>query len=72
MSVGSTPWGEASKIWKGKLSSVEVFVLSRHGKAHELSPSQVNYCANLWALKELGVTHVIGKQVMLCKRNYPC
>ncbi|CBY13159.1 unnamed protein product [Oikopleura dioica] len=58
--VGSTPWGEASKIWKGKLSSVEVFVLSRHGKAHELSPSQVNYCANLWALKELGVTHVIA------------
>ncbi|CAG5094529.1 Oidioi.mRNA.OKI2018_I69.XSR.g13641.t1.cds [Oikopleura dioica] len=60
VSVENTPWGEASTIWKGKLNSVEVFVLSRHGKSHELSPSQVNYCANLWALKQLGVTHVIA------------
>ncbi len=35
-------------------------LLSRHGKNHELSPSQVNYRANIQTLKDLGVTHVIA------------
>lgn len=31
----------------------------RHGKKHDITPSKVNYRANIWALKEAGCTHVI-------------
>jgi len=37
-----------------------VALLARHGARHQLSPSQVNYRANIWALKERGVTHIIA------------
>ncbi len=37
-----------------------VFFLARHGQQHQLMPAEVNYCANIWALKSLGVTQVIG------------
>ncbi len=43
----------SSKIAQGKISNIEVFVLSRHGVNHEFSPSSVNYRANIQALKDL-------------------
>ena len=43
----------SSKIAQGKISDIEVFVLSRHGVNHEFSPSAVNYRANIQALKDL-------------------
>lgn len=43
----------------GKLGDIDVVFLSRHGKAHDLSPTHVNYRANLYALKKLGVTHIV-------------
>ncbi|MGC8659308.1 MAG: S-methyl-5'-thioadenosine phosphorylase [Desulfomonilaceae bacterium] len=44
----------------GKLGSTEIVVLNRHGKGHRIAPAQVNYRANIWAMKELGVTHIIA------------
>jgi len=61
LATQETPWGEASTICTGLLGGVtRIFILSRHGKDHDKSPTQVNYNANLWALKKLGVTHVVA------------
>ena len=56
-----TPYGPpSSSIIQGKLSGVDVAILARHGKKHQIMPSNVNYRANIWALKELGCTHIIA------------
>ncbi len=56
-----TPFGQpSSSITTGTLNSVEVAILARHGKKHQIQPSNVNYRANIWALKELGCTHIIA------------
>lgn len=56
-----TPYGHpSSSITQGKLNGVDVAILARHGKKHQIMPSNVNYRANLWALKELGCTHIIA------------
>jgi 5'-methylthioadenosine phosphorylase len=54
-----TPYGEAS-ITTGKLSSVEIVFLARHGSNHQFSPTHVNYRANIQALKDLKVDHIIA------------
>jgi len=57
----STPYGApSSRLTFGSLNGVEVVLLARHGKRHQLSPTQVNYRANIWALKEQGVSHIIA------------
>ena len=50
----------SSKIICGKISGVDVCILSRHGKKHEIPPSLVNYRANIAALKVLGCTHILA------------
>jgi 5'-methylthioadenosine phosphorylase len=56
-----TPFGSPSApILQGKVDDREVFFLPRHGRQHQLLPSEVNYRANIWALKKLGVTQIIG------------
>lgn len=56
-----TPYGHpSSSITQGKLSGVDVAILARHGKKHQIMPSNVNYRANIWALKELACTHIIA------------
>lgn len=56
-----TPYGETSSaITCGRLSGIEACIISRHGKKHEIPPSQVNYRANIYALKKLGCTHVLA------------
>jgi len=50
----------SSKIVCGKISGVDVCILARHGKNHEIPPSQVNYRANIAAFKILGVTHILA------------
>jgi 5'-methylthioadenosine phosphorylase len=56
-----TPYGKpSSKITLGKINNVEVAVISRHGKNHEISPSNVNNRANIYALKALGCTHILS------------
>ena len=56
-----TPWGEtSSSILKTNSGENEVFFLSRHGKGHLISPSEINYRANIYALKFLGVDWIIS------------
>jgi 5'-methylthioadenosine phosphorylase len=57
----STPFGKPSApIIVGSLEGIEIAFLARHGIGHHISPTEVNYCANLYALKSLGVERVIG------------
>jgi 5'-methylthioadenosine phosphorylase len=54
--IVSTPFGEPSApLVLGTLEGVEVAFFPRHGEGHRLLPSEVNYRANVWALKEAGV-----------------
>jgi 5'-methylthioadenosine phosphorylase len=56
-----TPFGNPSDaITVGLLEGIRVAFLSRHGRGHLLNPSGINYRANLFALKSLGVSHVIS------------
>ncbi len=55
-----TPYGKPSPITCGEIEGVKVVVLFRHGKEHTIPPSQVNYRANIFALKKLGCTHIIA------------
>ncbi len=57
----TTPYGEpTSPLRCGKINGVDVVLVSRHGLKHQYSPSEVNYRANIYALKEQGVTHIIA------------
>lgn len=56
-----TPFGDPSaEIIRGNFKNKEILFLPRHGNSHNLLPSEVNYRANIWALKSLGVTQIIG------------
>jgi 5'-methylthioadenosine phosphorylase len=44
----------------GKIKGIDCVILARHGRKHHLSPTNVNYRANLWALKQAGCTVVIA------------
>jgi len=50
----------SSPIMIGKIEGKDVAIIARHGKKHEIMPSNVNFRANIWALKELGVKHVLA------------
>tara|TARA_Y100000310_G_scaffold290847_1_gene318348 strand:- start:124 stop:870 length:747 start_codon:yes stop_codon:yes gene_type:complete len=56
-----TPYGNpSSALTIGKIANTEVVILARHGKSHEIPPTQVNYRANIHALKQEGCTHIIA------------
>ena len=56
-----TPYGKPSdRIAVGTVDGVSVAFLPRHGSRHTLPPAAINYRANVWALKDLGVTRVIA------------
>lgn len=61
-----TPFGAPSDIVtighvkKNNNEKIGVVIIPRHGHFHHLTPTEVNYRANIWALKELGVTHIIA------------
>jgi 5'-methylthioadenosine phosphorylase len=56
-----TPWGEPSAALRmGVLAGLPVVFLARHDKGHRLSPSDINYRANIDALKRAGVTDVVS------------
>ncbi|GAC1411517.1 MAG: S-methyl-5'-thioadenosine phosphorylase [Actinomycetota bacterium] len=57
----STPYGDPSApIAVGEVEGRSVAFLPRHGRRHQHPPHRINYRANLWALKELGVSRVIA------------
>ncbi len=56
-----TPFGKPSDaITETKWGGLSVYVLSRHGPGHLLGPTQVPFRANIFAMKKLGVTHIIA------------
>ena len=56
-----TPYGATSStLTTGLLNSVELVFLARHGNPHRLPPHKINYRANLWALQNVGVDHIIA------------
>ena len=56
-----TPYGEPSgPLTFGRISNCEVIFLARHGYGHTIAPHEVNYRANLWALKDAGADAVIS------------
>lgn len=56
-----TPYGDpTSKLTIGTIEGVDVVLLARHGNKHQFSPTQVNYRANIHALKEQQVTHILA------------
>tara|TARA_B100000073_G_scaffold233208_1_gene194873 strand:- start:348 stop:1220 length:873 start_codon:yes stop_codon:yes gene_type:complete len=57
----NTPWGKPSdQILKVNYKNKEVYFLPRHGKGHYISPSKINFRANIDALKQLGVTDIVS------------
>ena len=58
---GPTPFGTPSgSIVKGRLGGRELLFLARHGAGHKLLPHEVNYRANIYALKRAGATQILG------------
>ena len=56
-----TPFGEPSDfITVGRIKGVKVAFLPRHGKGHRIPPHLINYRANIWALKSLGVKWILS------------
>ncbi len=56
-----TPYGEPSDtLTLGEIAGRSVAFLPRHGRSHRLPPHRINYRANMWALKSLGVQWVFG------------
>jgi 5'-methylthioadenosine phosphorylase len=57
----ATPYGPPSApIRVGKLDSVDVAFMPRHGDEHTLPPHRINYRANIWAMKQIGVRRIVG------------
>jgi len=56
-----TPYGDPSaSLAIGTLNGAEVVFLARHGTKHTIPPHQINYRANIWALKEMGVSRILS------------
>ncbi len=59
--VVRTPYGDPScPLHFGHLGAHPVVFLARHGAGHRICPHEINYRANLWALKQAGVTEVVA------------
>jgi 5'-methylthioadenosine phosphorylase len=68
-----TSWGSPSdKILKTKYNDKEIYFLPRHGRGHYISPSKINFRANIDALKQLGVSDIVSiSAVGSLKENLP-
>ena len=56
-----TPYGKTSdKIAIGKIAGKNVAFMPRHGRDHSITPGDVNYRANVWAMKEIGCKYIIS------------
>ncbi len=57
----ATPWGEPSDALRfGRIGNTQAVFLPRHGRGHRFSPSDINYRANIDALKRAGVTDIVS------------
>jgi 5'-methylthioadenosine phosphorylase len=56
-----TPYGPPSaRIRLGEVEGVRVAFMPRHGDEHSLPPHRINYRANVWAMREVGVSRIVG------------
>ncbi|MAG07955.1 S-methyl-5'-thioadenosine phosphorylase [Candidatus Woesearchaeota archaeon] len=55
-----TPYGKPSSLKTGKIKGVDVVLIARHGRGHEITPTKVNNRANIHALKEQECTHILA------------
>jgi len=56
-----TPWGELNQpVLQGHYRGQALYFLARHGIPHHIAPHSINYRANIWALRELGVDSIIA------------
>jgi len=56
-----TPFGRPSDpFYQGRIGDTEVVFLARHGRGHRLLPSEINFRANVFGMKQLGVTHLVS------------
>ncbi|MFX1314995.1 MAG: S-methyl-5'-thioadenosine phosphorylase [Promethearchaeota archaeon] len=58
--VNTTYGKPTSSLKLGKISDVDVILIARHGREHTIPPTQVNYRANVQALKDQGCTHILA------------
>lgn len=59
--VITTPYGApSSPLLTGTLNGTDIIILSRHGRSHTIPPSEVNNRANIYALKEVGCSHILA------------
>lgn len=57
----TTPYGDPSDaLIVGDIEGVPVAILARHGRKHGVMPGKVNYRANIWALRDIGCTHIVA------------
>jgi 5'-methylthioadenosine phosphorylase len=57
----ASPWGQPSdQVYRGRMHGVELIFLPRHGRGHKLGPTQINYRANIDALKRAGCTDLVS------------
>ena len=61
----ATPYGETSSpLMNVEMGGTRVSVIARHGLEHQFAPHAINYRANIHALRELGITHCVGFNVV--------
>lgn len=59
--VVNTPYGEpSSPLIHGCFDGLDIVFLPRHGAGHTIPPHKINYRANIWALKHIGVDYIVG------------
>ena len=75
----ATPFGAASgAVVRGRVGGQQILFLARHGGGHRLLPHEVNYRANIFALKRAGATMLLGFSAVAAWRNksrpasWPC
>ncbi|MGH7847649.1 MAG: S-methyl-5'-thioadenosine phosphorylase, partial [Candidatus Binatia bacterium] len=57
----NTPFGEPSDTYLcGSLDNIELVFLPRHGRGHRLLPAEINYRANIFGMKKLGVEWIVA------------
>ena len=56
----TTPYGNVAGIQRGEVAGKPIIFMMRHGDGHKVPPHKINYRANIWALKSLGVDRIIA------------
>lgn len=66
----TTPWGKPSdNLVKGTLNDTELIFLPRHGKGHKITPTEINYRSNIYAMKMLDVDWIISVSAVGSMKN---